>query len=152
MVVVVSLSLLPIIMSCALGMVSNQTAILGILERKLDIQRTEQLELQHPVLLSLLFKRESWELPESGRFSRWTKCMTHVLPSGRDKADRVTLPWRNLPVNQSKSRKQQQRISIWLDVTSIQDDKWRRNMMLQYHHHQSLSSASSPNSCQWTIH
>lgn len=66
--------------------------------------RREQLELQHPVLLSLLFNLESWELPESGKFSRWTKCMTQVLPRGRDNADRVTFPWRNRPTKHARQQ------------------------------------------------
>ena len=60
-------------------------------------QRREQLELQHPVLLSLLLRRGSCELPESGRFSRCTRCITHVRPSGSDSADSVTFPCRKRP-------------------------------------------------------
>lgn len=56
------------------------------------------------MLRSLLFSRGSCELPESGRFSRCTKCITHVRPSGRDSADRVTFPCRNRPGSRGGKR------------------------------------------------
>jgi len=40
--------------------------------------------------------RSSWELG-SGRLSRGTRCITAVLPQGRPRAERVTLPWRKRP-------------------------------------------------------
>lgn len=56
----------------------------------------QQLVLQQPLLRSLLFWRWSCELG-SGRFSRGTRCITVVLPSGSCSAPRVTLPCRKRP-------------------------------------------------------